>query len=84
MWLWTPLSEKVGWVLAVVFVVFMLVVAAGLVWVVVTTGPAAVEQWNAADARERDTVILLVVVVSWLTRGSKTTCKCSGECGRKP
>jgi len=81
MWGLTPIPKKWTIFLGGLFVLGLIAVVVGLVLVVVWSGPQSVEHWKQADSYERDTVIVLLIFMSWMTR-SKTECKCSGKCDK--
>jgi len=71
-WLW-----GLGIVGALVVAGIVVVVFALLFW----SSTEVAASWPTMDSRERDGLIIVLILMSWLTR-SKTECKCSGKCGK--
>jgi hypothetical protein len=71
-----PIPDRWRLVLTVLLgLVLVALVVAYLLWL----GPYAAGSWDLADSRERDTAILVLLVVLLMTQ---RRCKCSGRCGK--
>lgn len=82
MWLW--LSDKVGWAWALVLGLVALAVVVLLGWTLTESVPTMLEGWKVADAHERDTVLVLLLILNLFsqTRCKGDKCRCEGGCSK--
>ena len=63
---WDPIPHR--WKVVLV-ILLALVLVAVVVAMLLTIVPYTVECWNLADSRERDGVLLTMLIMIWLTQG---------------
>lgn len=87
--MWTPLSDKVGWVLALVLGLVALAIVGLLGWALIEAVPTLLEGWKVTDAHQRDTVLALLLILNLFSqtrcKGDKCKgdkCRCEGGCSK--